>query len=109
MLITFHSAAAADVIMFGDVARTLLGILGKDPADRRGIVTEAQLPEAIARLKAAMSEDRAASRAEPADDEDDDEPASKGMAAPVNLAQRAWPLLDMLEYSLKENCPVTWD
>jgi hypothetical protein len=30
------------------------------------------------------------------------------MAAPVSFHQRAWPLLEMLEYSLKEGKPVTW-
>jgi hypothetical protein len=59
MLITFHSAAAADVIMFGKNGQQMLQIVGKDPAERQGIVTVEQLPQAIARLTAAIEADRA--------------------------------------------------
>lgn len=111
MLYVFKSAACADVIMFGDIAKQLVQILGKDPEDARGIVTAEQLPEAIARLRAAVEADRLRQREQrPADDDDDDEPDPErsGMAAPVSLAQRAWPLLDMLERSHKEAVPVVW-
>ncbi|MBS0553631.1 MAG: DUF1840 family protein, partial [Proteobacteria bacterium] len=39
MLVTFKSAASADVIMFGDIAKQLIAVLGKDPEDSKGIVT----------------------------------------------------------------------
>lgn len=110
MLFTFKSDADADVIMFGDIAKKLVEILGKDPQDAKGIVTVEQLPDAIARLRAAIEEDRAHQRGQVEDDEEDAErdPEKSGMAAPVNLAQRAWPLLTMLERSLKEGVPVVW-
>jgi hypothetical protein len=112
MLFVFKSAAAADVIMFGDVAKKLIAIIGKDPEDAKGIVTVEQLPDAIQRLRAAIDEDKArqAAHAQDEDDEKDDAAASdkRGMAAPVGLAQRAWPLLDMLEASQKEAVPVVW-
>ena len=107
MLVTFKSHASADVIMFGDAAKKLIGILGKDPADAKGILT------AIARLKAAIEEERAR-QAElerqrgHADEEAEKEAGNTGMAAPVGLAQRAWPLLAMLEESLREETPVVW-
>ena len=109
MLVTFKSAASADVIMFGDAAKKLIAILGKDPDDAKGIVTVEQLPEAIARLRAAIEEDRArqAARGE-ADEEAEREAGRSGMAAPVSLAQRAWPLLEMLELSQREDVPVVW-
>jgi len=106
MLITFKSGAAADVIMFGDAARSLLQVLGKDPNDATGIVTVEQLPGAIAALKAAIEENKHAH--DDGKDDEADEETPKGMGAPVSFAQRAWPLLDMLEYSLKEHKPVTW-
>ncbi|HRP97472.1 MAG TPA: DUF1840 domain-containing protein [Rhodocyclaceae bacterium] len=109
MLITFKSAAAADVIMFGEPAKELLRILGKDPKEPKGIVTVEQLPGAIARLRTAIDEDKLRQAArEPEQDERDAEEGKVGMAAPVNLSQRAWPLLEMLEYSLKEGVPVVW-
>jgi hypothetical protein len=109
MLVTFKSAASADVIMFGDAAKNLIAILGKDPDDPKGIVTVEQLPEAIARLRAAIEEDRArhAEHGE-ADEEAERESGRTGMGAPVSLAQRAWPLLEMLEFSQREDVPVVW-
>lgn len=110
MVITFQSRAAADVIMLGDSARQLLKILGKEPDSRQGIVTVEQLPGAIERLERAIEADRerarAAERSDP--DQDEHEDAPKGMAAPVSLHQRGWPLLDMLKISLGDKTPVTW-
>ncbi|MEC5398640.1 DUF1840 domain-containing protein [Uliginosibacterium sp. H1] len=106
MLITFQSPAGADVIMFGEIAQQLLQVLGKDPQDRQGIVTEAQLPAAISALQAAIANDRAQARPEPEDEEGEERP--RGMAAPVSLAQRAVPLLDLLGHAQREGKPVTW-
>lgn len=108
MVITFQSRAAADVIMLGDSARQLLKILGKDPDSTQGIVTVEQLPDAIARLQQAIETDRENARAAERAQPDEDEDAPKGMAAPVSLHQRGWPLLEMLRLSLAENTPVTW-
>ena len=113
MLVTFKSHASADVIMLGDSAKKLIAILGKDPHSAQGILTAQQLPDAIARLKAAIEEDRAR-QAElerqrgHADEEAEKEAGNTGMAAPVGLAQRAWPLLAMLKESLREETPVVW-
>ncbi|MDQ8020741.1 MAG: DUF1840 domain-containing protein [Moraxellaceae bacterium] len=106
MLITFQSPAGADVIMFGEAAQKLLQILGKDPQDHQGIVTEAQLPAAISALQAAIATDRAQAQPEPDDNEDAERP--RGMATPVSLAQRAVPLLDLLGHARREGKPVTW-
>jgi hypothetical protein len=109
MLFTFKSAAGADVIMFGEVAKILVAILGKDTRDTKGIVTVEQLPDAIARLRAAIDEDKARRTGASQDDDDDEpDPERRGMAAPVSLAQRAWPLLDLLEASHREGVPVVW-
>ena len=59
MLVVFKSDAAADVIMFGDVAKKLIPILGPDREVAKGIVTVEQLPDAIARLHAARARERA--------------------------------------------------
>ncbi|MDX5445976.1 MAG: DUF1840 domain-containing protein [Zoogloeaceae bacterium] len=110
MVITFQSRATSDVMMFGDVAERLLSIVGKDPKATRGILTVEQLPEAIARLNEAIEADRnrarEADRANPDREEDEDIP--EGMAAPVSLHQRGWPLLEMMARSHAEGVPVTW-
>ena len=54
MLIVFKSPASGDVIMFEKNGKEMLGVLGKDPSDAKGIVTVEQLPGAIA---AVMSQD----------------------------------------------------
>lgn len=109
MLVTFKSAASADVIMFGAVAQTLIDILGKTSGEGSGIVTVAQLPEAITRLKRAIEEDRARQAERPRDEDAEGHEAGRSaMVAPVSLAQRAWPLLNMLEAALREKEPVVW-
>lgn len=111
MVITFKSAAAGDVIMIKDHADRLLGIIGKDAKTNQGIVTVEQLAGAIDKLLAAIAEDKARqaeANADPDQEEKDKEEGRVGMAAPVGLAQRAWPLLDMLQCSLKEQVPVVW-
>jgi hypothetical protein len=110
MIVTFQSAAAGDVIMFGDVAHRLMGIMGKEASDK-GIVTVEQLPEAIARLKAAIAEDKAQWAAVADEDEPQSEPdpnSQTGQRPFVSLAQRAVPLLELLEWALKKKKPVVW-
>lgn len=102
MIVTFKSKASSDVIMFGDAAHALMKIMGKDP-DPKGIITPEQLPDAIAALKAAIEE----SHRQPGPDEEA-EAEKPAMAQHVSLAQRAVPLLELLEWSLKQQTPVTW-
>lgn len=104
MIVTFKSKAAGDVIQFGEVAKRLLDLMGKQFSPE-GIITVEQLPDALARLKAAVAADRAQSGRTAADqdgDAEDDKPRG------VSLSQRAVPLIDLLEYSLRDRVPVTW-
>jgi hypothetical protein len=105
-MIVFRSQAAADIMMFDDVAKRMMVLMGKEEA-ARGIVTVEQLPEAIARLKAAIAEDRARHAGE-VDTPETEAVAGGGKRAYVGLAQRAVPLLQLLEYSLKDEKPVMW-
>ena len=111
MIVTFKSAASADVIYFGDVAKNMLELIGKDASDQ-GIVTVEQLPAAIARLKEAIVEDKARHRQHLLEDEpsvEADAGNGPGATRPfVSLTQRAAPLLAMLEESLGEKKPVVW-
>jgi hypothetical protein len=107
-MIVFRSQAAGDVMMFDDVARRMMELMGKEPAER-GIVTVEQLPDAIARLKAAIAADRARHRGEQEEDrpQTEDVPGG-GKRVYVALAQRAVPLVQLLEYSLQDDKPVMW-
>jgi hypothetical protein len=107
MIVTFSSKAAGDVIMFGDVAHRLMKIMGKE-ADAKGIITVEQLPEAIAHLRAAIAADKEARAAQAAEDEVNGDHGDTGRPAPISLAQRAVPLLELLEWAHKKQKPVVW-
>jgi Domain of unknown function (DUF1840) len=109
MLFKFKSQAASDLIMLEADARRLLKIiLGDDPV--KGIVLAQDLPAAIAALEAAVAQDEAqrkerATKAEPDDDAENDEPAARNT---VRLAQRAAPMLKLLKMSLAQEADVVW-
>jgi hypothetical protein len=89
--------------MFGDVAVRLLKLMGHSGTVPSAILA-ADIPQALAHLKAAIAADKAASReSSPKDAESDDsvEPA-------VSLAHRAFPLIELLEAAAKRKCDVMW-
>jgi len=101
-MIVFQSDASGDVMMFDEVAHRMMDIMGKERTSR-GVITVGQMPECIARLRAAIAEERA--REKPRQDDEEDE---AGVAARVGLAQRALPLVELLERSLQRGKPVLW-
>ena len=108
MLVVFQSKVAGDVIMFGDIAYRMMEVMGKEAA-QQGIVTVEQLPDAIARLKAAIAADKAQHAALAAKDTPHFEKAPDGSERPiVSLTQRAIPLIELLETSLQKKEPVVW-
>lgn len=101
-MITFRSEVGPDIMMFDEVARRMMELMGKEKT-ARGVVTVEQLPETIAGLRAATAQDRAQGQEPAADDE-----ADGSAPPPVGLAQRALPLIELLEISLARGKPVTW-
>ncbi|SRR6266581_5449795 len=108
MIITFQSRAAADVTMFCDVARHMMAIAGKEPADK-GTITVADLPAAIARLQAAIAADKATrnGRAAAAQAAHQTAPDDRTETI-VSVSQRALPLVELFQLSLKQEVPVVW-
>lgn len=107
MLYEFKCRATGSVLMTQPVAERLLAIIGKAPGPK-GIVLPERMPAAIAALRAAVAAERAQpAAAQPDSDRDarDDEPARQ---AAVTLAQRAWPLIDMLEAAHAAGREITW-
>ena len=100
MLIIFKSPTSGDVSMLEKNAQELLSLLGKNPDDRQGVITVEQLPAAINALQAAIAADKARPKN---NDESDDEAEPE-----ISLAQRALPLLQLLQNALKEKAMVTW-
>ncbi|MBK8336758.1 MAG: DUF1840 domain-containing protein [Sterolibacteriaceae bacterium] len=105
MIITFKSRAAGDVIQFGEPGKRLLKIMGKDAESATGIITVEQIPDALARLKAAVAAERAELGGKSAGQDDDE---LQGKPPAITLSQRAVPLIELLEYSLRDKTPVTW-
>ena len=102
-MIVFRSEVGPDVMMFDEVGSRMLELMGKDKDAARGVVTVDQMPETIALLRSAVAADKASHRGETQDD--DGEGATP---ARVSLAQRALPLIELLEISLARKAPVLW-
>jgi len=103
MLVTFTCKAYADITMFGDVALTMLRMMGHSETVPGAILAE-DVPAALDRLKRAVT----AAKDEPvqrgsteAQDEDSDE-------QPVSLANRALPLIELLAAAAREKTDVMW-
>jgi hypothetical protein len=105
MIYEFKSRATGNVVMTQKVAERILAIIGK-PAGPTGIIVPEQMPAAIAALEAAIAEERAAAAEAPEEDEDD--LRERGRPVPVTLAQRAWPLIDMLRTAHAAEREITW-
>ena len=112
MLITFKSKAAAEVVMYKEHAKRILDLLHKDAG--RGVITAAEMADAITRLEAEIAESRlhpvsedvqrdvAAHHGDNGDD-NDHEPVEI-----VTFSSRAYPLLEMLRAAHKEGRDVVW-
>ncbi len=102
MLITFKSKAAGDIAMFAEHADQLLRVMGKSlgpDSAPRGIITALEVAGALAKLQAAADQARAEQRLQ------QDQPQAH---LTVSLAQRAYPLLEMLERAAKKSVDITW-
>jgi len=98
MLIRFDSKAGT-ITMFGEVAISLLRLMGQSGAIPGAILSQ-DIPAALARLRGGVG---AHTEKPPARNRDDEaEP-------PVSLHNRAVPLVDLLERAAKSGADVTWE
>ena len=103
MLVTFRTDAYANITMFGDVAVRLLKLMGHSGTVPSAILAR-DVPQALERLKAAVAKEKsetAAASTSSTEEEDSDEPA-------VSLANRAFPLIELLEAAAIRKCDVMW-
>jgi hypothetical protein len=104
-MIRFRSTATGDVQMLDADGAQLLALIGKTDM-ARGVIMPEQMGEAIVRLQAATTgaaRHPVAIRPDDADDGDDEM-----VDEPVTLAQRAFPLLDMLRRARVAGEPILW-
>jgi hypothetical protein len=104
MLYEFKSRATGNVVMTQKVAERLLAIIGKAPGPT-GIILPEQMPAAIRALEDAIEQERAQGGREESEDEDERDP---NRTPAVSLAQRAWPLIDMLRAAAAAEREITW-
>ena len=95
MLVRFESNVAGEMLMFADVARRLLLVAGKE-CTARGVILAEQVPEIVARLRAAVE---AARERETNPDADTEDEAANPV---VTLGQRAQPFIELLELTARE-------
>ncbi|HXV11201.1 MAG TPA: DUF1840 domain-containing protein [Burkholderiales bacterium] len=103
MLVTFRTDAYANITMFGDIAVSLLRMMGHSGTVPSALLAK-DVPEALERLKAAVAKDKAAGGAPPGGVQDDDSEEPR-----VSLANRAFPLIELLEAAAKRKSDVMWD
>ncbi len=101
-LTVFRSKAAGEFYMFAETARRIFVIIGKEPTPK-GVITTEQLPDALAKLTAAVDEEK--QRIEVAEQEAEPQSSS---TRPITLGQRAFPLIEMMRAAQKKNVDVTW-
>jgi len=104
MMVTFRSSAAPDIVMLRDLALYLLGLVGKG-LDVRGVISTDELPGAIARLEQAIRDDAAR---ESAHERSTQALRTEPALHAGGLAQRAWPLLDMMRAAHEQGGHVMW-
>lgn len=97
MLVTFTTDVHANITMFGDVALSMLKMMGHS-ATVPGAILAADVPVALSRLTAALGEE---TTTPPIADKDADEPA-------VSMAHRGLPLINLLTAAAKADCNVMW-
>jgi hypothetical protein len=104
MMVTFRTKSWNSVTMFGDVALQLIKMMGHSGTIPSAMLA-ADIPQAIERLQGALAKapDVATTPATQARKPDDDEPP------PVNLRQRAFPLIELLSAAARQKSDVTWE
>ena len=97
MIVTFTTKTYPDITMFGDIALTLLKMMGQSP-NVPGAILAADIPESLARLKAAIDIEK---DSPPPPDDDEEEPV-------VSIAHRALPLIELLDAAARADANVLW-
>lgn len=103
MLVVFSSKTHGDITMFSDVAVRLLKMMGMSGVVP-GAINAEDIPTALERLKRAIETENEEPDEEKSVGEDKDEKEEPR----VSIAQRAFPLVEMLEAAAKADCHVMW-
>ncbi|WP_028357304.1 DUF1840 domain-containing protein [Brackiella oedipodis] len=104
MIVTFSSKNSADIVMLDKHALEIFNIMGRNYSEvpSEGVITVAQIPEAIANIEAASAEEKPQDESYAAHDQREEELDESNadkhpIAEHVGVSRRSWPLLQMLE------------
>jgi len=97
VLVRFDSKAGT-LTTFGEVAVNLLRMMGQSGAIPGAILAQ-DIPAAVERLRRAVAQEP---QPRPQQNADDSEP-------PVNVSQRAFPVIELLERAAKMGADVIWE
>ncbi len=100
MLVTFSCPAYANITMSGDVAVSLLKLMGHS-STVPGAFRAEDVEAALVRLQAAIDADQQSPEPEKSGHENDDE-------RPISLSHRALPLVELLGAAVEAKSDVMW-
>ena len=103
MLVTFETKAHANITMFGEVAVALIKLMGHSGTVPGALLAE-DVPEALERLRSSVSENPDA----PLDPSSAASDKKDGDERHVSLANRALPLIQLLEDAAAAKENVMW-
>ena len=112
MLVTFSCKVSGNIVMFGDVAKQMLKMMGYCE-NIPGAIDAENIPMALSNLKKATTsihqlevDARDQGQTQGADIDDSDE---QDVEPVVSLNTRALPLIEMLKAAEKEQCYIMWE
>lgn len=108
MLVRFSSQATANLLIFDDVARALLTVIGKS-ATQRGVITVDEIPAALVHLHALIEHEK---RMKEGRESREENPIPEVGIEPhelIGLSVRAQPFIKTLEQALRERKEITWE
>ncbi|PKM36137.1 MAG: DUF1840 domain-containing protein [Gammaproteobacteria bacterium HGW-Gammaproteobacteria-10] len=106
MLVTFSCDVYPNTTYFGDIAQTLLKMMGKR-GNVPGAILAEDVPIALERLLSGLEKQKAESSVNSDNETDTGQKDWKEKTVPLN--HRALPLIELLTAAAKANCNVMWD
>lgn len=112
MLITFSCKASGNIVMFGDVAKQMLKMMGYCESVPGAIYPE-DIPMALAHLQQAINrvhqQEVDAQKSGDLPEGDIDDLDEQDVEPVIGLNTRALPLIEMLKAAEKEQCHIMWE
>ncbi|MCB5190024.1 DUF1840 domain-containing protein [Methylobacillus arboreus] len=99
MLVTFSTARYSDIMLFGDIAKQLLKLMGHSGTVPGAILAD-DVPQALQHLQQGLG---SVTSPDTNPSETEDQPAN------VSLQKRALPLIKLLESAISNHSNVMWN